>query len=119
MVRESIKTLCLGFPWWYHGEDFVFQCRGHKFDPWSGSLDPTSQKKKQKNPSHKTEKQYCNKFNKDLKMDHTEKILKKKTRNYLPEEAGKEKLTSCGMGFPGWNNRRAGMEELYFCGSEI
>ena len=52
-------------------------------------------------------------------MDHTEKILKKKTRNYLPEEAGKEKLTSCGMGFPGWNNRRAGMEELYFCGSEI
>ena len=52
-------------------------------------------------------------------MDHTEKILTKKTRHYMPEEAGKEKLTSCGRGFPGWNNRKAGMEELYFCGSEI
>ena len=95
-----------------------FNAGGTSSIPGRGAWIPQAKKKK-KNPSHKTEKQYCNKFNKDLKMDHTEKILKKKTRNYLPEEAGKEKLTSCGMGFPGWNNRRAGMEELYFCGSEI
>lgn len=115
VVRESIKTLCLGFPWWYHGEDFVFQSRGREFDPWSGARIPQAKK----TPRHKTEKQYCNKFNEDLKIDHNEKILKKKTRNYLPEEAGKERLTSCGMGFSGWNNKRAGMGELCFCGSEI
>ena len=97
-----------------------FNAGGTSSTPGRGAWIPQAKKKKKKTtPSHKTEKQYCNKFNKDLKMDHTEKILTKKTRHYLPEEAGKEKLTSCGRGFPGWNNRRAGVEELYFCGSEI
>ena len=40
-----------------------------------------SHKPKKKNtPRHKTEKQYCNKFNKDLKMDHIEKNLKKENQ---------------------------------------
>ena len=33
-----------------------------------------------KTPRHKTEKQYCNKFNEDLKIDHSEKNLKKENQ---------------------------------------
>ena len=27
-----------GLPWWYSSEEFVLQCRGHWFDPWSGNI---------------------------------------------------------------------------------
>ena len=26
-----------GLPWWSSGKESVLQCRGHRFDPWSGN----------------------------------------------------------------------------------
>ena len=25
-------------PWWLSGEEFIYQCRGHRFDPCSGKI---------------------------------------------------------------------------------
>ena len=25
-----------GLSWWFSDQDFTFQCRGYKFDPWPG-----------------------------------------------------------------------------------
>ena len=33
--KEIIK---LGLPWWHSGEESTCQCRGHKFNPWSGKI---------------------------------------------------------------------------------
>ena len=33
----STKTRMRGLPWWSSGEDFAFQCRECRLDPWSGS----------------------------------------------------------------------------------
>lgn len=49
-------------PWASGGWVFAFQCRGCKFDPWSGSQVPTCLTGK--NPKHKTE---ILNFNKDFK----------------------------------------------------
>ena len=27
-----------GLPWWSSGEESACQCRGHRFDPWSGMI---------------------------------------------------------------------------------
>ena len=37
----TIKNSIPGLPWWSSGLDFAFQSRGCKFNPWSGSSDPT------------------------------------------------------------------------------
>ena len=58
--------------------DFIFQGRGYSFSPWSGSEDPTLPFS-QKNQSIK-QKQYCNKFNEDLKNGSHKKQNKK---NYV------------------------------------
>ena len=79
MVRESIKTLCLGFPWLgIMVKTLSFNAGGTSSIPGRGAWIP--QAKKKNTPRHKTEKQYCNKFNKDLKMDHIEKNLKKENQ---------------------------------------
>ena len=62
LLQEHIR----GFPWWF----IAFQCRGCRFNPWLGSQDPTclaAKKKKKKPKQNIKQKQYCNKFNKDLK----------------------------------------------------
>ena len=40
----TIKNSILGLPWWSSGLDFALQCRGYRFNPWSGSSDPTGLK---------------------------------------------------------------------------
>ena len=37
----NLKQKILGLPWSSRGWESAFQCRGHRFDPWSGSWDPT------------------------------------------------------------------------------
>ena len=32
------QWVILGLPWWSRGEEFVCQCRGHGFNPWSGKI---------------------------------------------------------------------------------
>ena len=33
-----IKKNCLGIPWWSSGWESACQCRGHRFNPWSGKI---------------------------------------------------------------------------------
>ena len=49
--------------WQATGYDFAFQCRVCRFNPWSGSWDPTCSQPKYQNIE---KKQYCNKLKKDL-----------------------------------------------------
>ena len=28
----------MGLPWWRSGEESACQCRGHRFEPWSGKI---------------------------------------------------------------------------------
>ena len=28
----------LGLPWWCSGQESACQCRGHRFEPWSGKI---------------------------------------------------------------------------------
>ena len=44
-VRESMKTIShqiedivTRLPSWLGGKDSTYQCRGHRFDPWSGKI---------------------------------------------------------------------------------
>ena len=54
-----------GLPWWSSGWDFTFQCRRSVDSiPVWGSKIPTYVKAKK--PEHKQQKQYCNKFNKNV-----------------------------------------------------
>ena len=62
--------------------------RGCRFNPWLGSCDLTCFK--QKNPNIK-QKQYCNKFNKDLK-----KKKKKKFKTRRQERQGRIHYTTVG-----------------------
>ena len=32
------ETLLWGLPWWFRGKESTRQCRGHRFDPWSGKI---------------------------------------------------------------------------------
>ena len=69
--------------WWSSGWDFAFQCRGCGFQPWSGSYDPTCLRAKKQQAKHikkKKQKQYCNKFNKDLKKIFKESISELETK---------------------------------------
>lgn len=57
--------------------DFTFQCRELGVQSWVWKLDPTGLLAKI--PEHKQQKQYHNRFNKDLKYDpHKTKILRRK-----------------------------------------
>ena len=45
-VKNAKRITCfkiyIGFPWWLGRKEYVCQCRGHSFDPWSGK-NPTCQ----------------------------------------------------------------------------
>ena len=36
--RKEFKKKKKGLLWWYRELESVCQCRGHKFDPWSGRI---------------------------------------------------------------------------------
>ena len=39
IIREmQIKTTMRGLPWWRSGWESAYQCRGHRFEPWSGKI---------------------------------------------------------------------------------
>ena len=96
-ARTSMVVVRLGF------------CRGRGFDPWSGSYDPTCLRAKKKKKK-KTQKQCCNKFNKDLKMVHMKKYLKNKiwrAEDFLGSPVvGTPHFHFQGVGLiPGWELR--------------
>ena len=33
-----LKDLLLGLPWWLSGKESAYQCRGHGFNPWYGTI---------------------------------------------------------------------------------
>ena len=35
---STLKKTNHGFPWWSSGKESTCQCRGHRFDPWSGKI---------------------------------------------------------------------------------
>ena len=93
LLQEHIR----GFPWWF----IAFQRRGCRFDPWLGSQDPTclATIKKKKNIK---QKQYCNKFNKDLKKK------KKRTNQNSNLHSGKQEFSaSPGMSFQDLGEQKA------------
>ena len=32
------KNTLHGLPWWHSGQESACQCRGHRFNPWSGKI---------------------------------------------------------------------------------
>ena len=34
---DALKCTQWGLPWWSSGWESILQCRGHRFDPWSGN----------------------------------------------------------------------------------
>ena len=38
IVRIDIKMSIVGLPWWRSGWESACQCRGHRFEPWSGKI---------------------------------------------------------------------------------
>ena len=36
--RKLVKNTYLGLPWWRSGWESACQCRGHRFEPWSGKI---------------------------------------------------------------------------------
>ena len=38
---SSYKIVKSGLPWWSSGKESALQCRGRRFNPWSGNKDPT------------------------------------------------------------------------------
>ena len=34
----DFKTKVLRLPWWLSGKEFAYQCRRHRFNPWSGNI---------------------------------------------------------------------------------
>ena len=35
---EDLLKIALGLPWWRSGWESTCQCRGHRFEPWSGKI---------------------------------------------------------------------------------
>jgi len=48
-THVNYKTYFGGLPWLSSGSGFAFQCRGHRFDPWSGKYALVPQQEK---PTH-------------------------------------------------------------------
>ena len=40
IFNEAFNT----FPWWHRRQESAGQCRGHRFDPWSGKIPHASEK---------------------------------------------------------------------------
>ena len=38
ITRKLSKNTCEEFPWWSSGYESAFQCRGHRFGPWSWKI---------------------------------------------------------------------------------
>ena len=75
------------------------QCKGWFSNPWSGSKDPTclGAKKKKKRTQNIKQKQYYNKFNKNLKKWSTLKnILKKKKESLILDAEGNKEHGGIG-----------------------
>lgn len=56
-MTPCFENAILGPPWQSSGEDFTFQFTRHRFDPWSGSYDPTCLSTPN-TPKHKAEAQF-------------------------------------------------------------
>ena len=68
-LKFNFKNLRLGLPWWPSGWDFTFKCRvPGSYPGWRAKIPHDSGLKNQ----NMKQKQYCNKFNKDLKPDFKE-----------------------------------------------
>ena len=39
-----VKNLPAGLPWWHSGWESACQCRGHRFEPWSGKIPHAAEK---------------------------------------------------------------------------
>ena len=50
-IIKAIRCMNLGLPWWLSGKESAYQCRTHKFNPWSRKI---SHAKEQRSPSTTT-----------------------------------------------------------------
>ena len=39
-LESILNNVQIGLPWWISGKESAYQCRGHRFDPWSGTKFP-------------------------------------------------------------------------------